>query len=170
MRSIGVDVDGSLADIHGAFVQSYNERYNESISIEDIDYWMWPYEVVGKQEFLQMTEEIWASGEIQPLCRPEQFSRLTEEYDVHVVTARHRGAEYIEDWMKENGLTGYSSFRSDVSNKPSIGLDEYYDDNPNMASTIDSDQQLHLVKQPWNRGVEESLNVNYVSSLEDLVS
>lgn len=169
MKSIGVDVDGSLADIHGSFVQDYNRKYEDNISVEDIDHWMWPYEVVGKKEFLEMTETIWSDREIDPLCSPEEFARLTEQYRVHIVTARYHGAEHIEEWLKNNGFTGYSSFRFDVSDKSSLGLDEYFDDNPNMADSIDSDQQLHLFNQPWNRNVGKLENVNHVRSLDDVV-
>lgn len=173
MRTLALDVDAVLAETHGAFLELHNKRYETEYSLDDITYWDWPIDEFGYEKFHNMTDSLWQEKwqDINP-CESnpsEKVLRLSQSFEVHIVTARSGCDDSIRDWMTHHGIEEFDSFNTGVKNKAEKGYDYYIDDNPNMIEKIDDEQTLFLKSRSWNTPSQEQ-NVISVQSVVDALA
>jgi 5'(3')-deoxyribonucleotidase len=170
MRTLALDVDAVLAETHKSFLELYNDRYGTDYSLDDITYWDWPIDEFGYEKFHNMTDNLWQKRwrDIS-VCEPNisrKVSKLSESFEVHIVTARSGCDDSIRTWLDFHDIVEFKSFNTGVKNKADKNYDCYIDDNPNMIGQIGDGQILFLKSRNWN-SISQKQNVEEVQSIVD---
>lgn len=170
MRTLALDVDAVLAETHGAFLKLHNSEYGTEYSLDDITYWDWPIDEFGYDKFHNMTDNLWQEKwQNIDTCESnvsKKVSKLSQRFEVHIVTARSGCDDAIRTWLDLHNIGEFDSFNTGVKNKADKDYDYYIDDNPNMIEQIDDEQTLFLRSRDWNTPSEKQ-NVIYVQSVID---
>jgi 5'(3')-deoxyribonucleotidase len=173
MRTLALDVDAVLAETHGAFLKLHNLEYNTEYSLDDITYWDWPIDVFGYDEFHNMTDNLWQEKwQNIDTCESnlsEKVSKLSQHFEVHIVTARSGCDSSIRDWMTHHNIEGLESFNTGVEYKAQKDYNYYIDDNPNMIDEIGDEQTLFLKSRSWNTSSQKQ-NVVLIQSVVDALN
>lgn len=92
IKSIGIDLDGVLNNMHEEWINRYNKDYDDNLTIDDIKGW-------GIQEYVKpecgdkMLDYVFQEGFFNSL-KPQKHSvevtrELMKHYEVYIVTATH---------------------------------------------------------------------------------
>ncbi|MEM0138944.1 MAG: hypothetical protein QW100_04420 [Thermoplasmatales archaeon] len=161
-KTVGVDIDGTLADFHNVFLEFYNKKHGSNYTLDDIcgyrpETWNIP---ISTQEFLDVHNEIWNDywKEIKPTVSQEEFKSLVNLYDVEIITQRPiEQSEYVMKWLKKNFNDIHIKVKCvpTVDKKLAYGYSIIFDDANPLAEEILKDEQgdstiLYLITQPWN--------------------
>lgn len=174
---IALDVESVLADTHPYFISAYNEKFDTSYSVCDIDNWDWVREEVDWEDFDGITQNGWESRADEINVREEnlggtvcELQSLTESTTIDIVTGRTGVESEMKKWLKSKGITEYENFISTSKTKSKLGYHVYIDDNPRLVDKI-SDDQLHvLIRGNHNRTVEEKKNIVITYTVKDAVN
>ncbi len=139
---LAVDLDGTLADIHGPAIQRSPEldayRPNEFGQSE------W-------DEYRHRSQNVWHnhSDEISPVepCVPKVMQELADSHRITILTHRRNVDEQIRTWLDREGVP-YDDLHPTARPKAEFDADAYIDDNPvEHAETV-----VILRSRPWNQG------------------
>ena len=157
-----LDIDGTLALFHEAFIAEYNAIHKTRYTVGDFSsYSRWnipiPY-----HDFVKMHDEMWTERwkDIKPSIHQSTLGRLTAIYDVDILTHRPKRHEpYLRKWL--------DLYFPDVQLQPKIHItdtteekvfhdhDILFDDASSLADALikrgKAKPLLFLVERPWNR-------------------
>jgi len=171
---IAVDLDGVLADSMKTWLKIWYEETGQLINFEEIDDWFfWSKLNIDEETFARIFNKAWKRWiEIPPTEDRigEKVYRLKTLGEVDILTARPKNTEkYALKWLNYNKIPfdKYVWARNSEA-KTKLGYDVYIDDSPYMVEILtNSGKILLLYSQPWNRRVQESLNVKIVKNLDE---
>lgn len=165
MTTIAVDMDSTMAGIL-LTVFDRLEPPGHNLSYENVRNWGWSVERYGLEPFLAA---VWASWTETPRAVPpmedglyDSLKAIRNHVDtLDVVTAQRENDEVTRGkitWLEYHGLSDFVDSVVPVgmdTTKAHLGYDYLVDDKPSLvANCVDSDTQLFLRDQPYNRGVD----------------
>jgi len=173
---IAVDLDGVLAEAMIAWCQLYNERYNRSLSIEDIRAWdVWKIVKIPRDEFFRILDDAWLAWERMPPTEEgvgEQVGLLREFGAVDIVTGRSaRTVVSAKEWLKAHSIPYDRFIRTDSTEaKIRLDYDVFVDDSPRLMQLIASKSIALgiLYARPWNRAAHMSSVIRKVTSWTEI--
>lgn len=140
---IALDLDGVLADLHGAMAKQ--TRYG----VED-------FQVFGEwddyEHFWSEAKRVWQKHwhEIEPVepHLSQMVAQLADDHHVDIVTNTAGEDRYAKAWLQEQGIE-YEDFVRPPENayKDALNYDVFIDDNPYLAGDVPIQ---YLVDQQWN--------------------
>jgi 5'(3')-deoxyribonucleotidase len=156
---IAVDLDGVLAEVMIPWCELYNDRYGQSLSVEDIRAWdVWKIVKIQRDEFFRILDDAWMRWERIPATEEgvgEQVQLVREFGTVDVVTGRSaRTVASAKEWLKAHFIP-YDRFVRTESTLAKIRLsyDVFIDDSPTLMQLVASKSIALgiLYTRPWNR-------------------
>jgi 5'(3')-deoxyribonucleotidase len=171
---IAVDLDGVLANSMKAWLKIWYEEKGQLIKFEELDDWFfWKKLNINEEDFARILNKAWKRWiEIPPTEDRigEKVCRLKTLGEVDILTARPKNTEkYALKWLNYYGVrfNRYVWARNSEA-KAKLGYDVYIDDSPYMVEVLkDTGKILLLYSQPWNRSVQENVNVIIVKNLDE---
>jgi len=170
---LGVDVDGTIADIHKPLIEKISDKYRIQLSKDDITDWNWGPLIrslgLTGSDCVDMTDEIWATQwSMVPLTDEHvvaAFSELKAKYTVDIVTSRMVESA-VKKWLAQHEIR-YDNFVLS-KDKHELGYDFYVEDDPYLSAILPRGKVLFLYERPYNRNVPQGHNVIRFSSFADL--
>ncbi len=171
---IALDLDGTLADIIGLWLEEYNIKNNIKVSYEYITKWdFWLNLGYTPTRFFKELSECWKSWhKVKPIESNISLvvNNLHRFGNVDIVTARDpESSEYAREWLKYHNIK-YDNFIlvARGSDKAYLEYDIFIDDSPINARKIASlNKRILLYDQPWNRDISNSSNIIRIKRLLD---
>lgn len=145
---IAVDLDGVIAETHGAVVEEINQEEDSDHRLEDIrDYHMetTPFTF---QKFKKVARKLWRNHEISLTSDkvPQHLERIGEKHHLDIVTARHDVEKKIlEEWAEKQNLPHNSLIVDDK--KTQRDYDLLIDDCPRY---VGRGMNLLFYHRPYN--------------------
>ena len=175
---IAVDLDGVLAEAMIAWCELYNERYNRSLSIEDIRAWdVWKIVKIPRDEFFRILDDAWLNWERMPPTEEgvgEQVGLLREFGAADIVTGRSaRTITAAKEWLKAHSVPYDRFVRTDSTEaKIRLDYDVFVDDSPRLMELIASKSIALgiLYTRPWNRDASMPSVIRRVTSWTEIPS
>lgn len=175
---IAVDLDGVLAEAMIAWCELYNERYNRSLSIEDIRAWdVWKTVKIPRDEFFRILDDAWLNWERMPPTEEgvgEQVGLLREFGAADIVTGRSaRTITAAKEWLKAHSVPYDRFVRTDSTEaKIRLDYDVFVDDSPRLMELIASKSIALgiLYTRPWNRDASMPSVIRRVTSWTEIPS
>ena len=172
-KSILVDVDGTIADIHTIFSSKISSDFNTAFSVEDITDWNFGGKTrtlgIDVKTCIDIMHNLWRSDwESVPLMDSfvvDAMSSLKTEYKVDIVTA-NESWESIKKWLLKNNVP-HNNFLFHV-NKHELDYDIFIEDNAQLHEKLRPSQILLLKDRPWNRSLKEKKNVIRFGSFDEV--
>ncbi len=173
-KSMLIDIDGTLADIHKLFAEKLSKEFNTSFSVEDITGWGF----TGKAEILwldtkycvDLIHQLWTDNwKSVPLVDPLSIhilENLKSEYKIDIVTAT-AVPEVLKSWGFNKKIPHDNFIVHE--NKHELDYDIYIEDNPNLYDKLKPSQLLLLHDRPWNRHVGNKTNVIRFNKFDEIV-
>lgn len=157
MVKIGIDYDSTLFNTIDVWIDLYNKKYNDKLTINDFKFWdihkSLPKEKSNKFYSILDNNELWEN--IKPLNNAvEVVKDLNEEYEVYIITATHHNHIKIksEILLKYFPFIEYKQIIS-CYYKQLINVDIMIDDN--LENLIGGKYRKILIDYPWNRDVDD---------------
>ena len=159
---IAVDLDGVLAEAMIGWCELYNQRYNKSLSWEDIRAWdVWKIVKIQRDEFFRILDDAWLRWERIPPTEEEvgkEVKLLREFATVDIVTGRSaRTVAFAKQWLSAHSIP-YDRFVRTESTVAKIRLDYdvFVDDSPRLMQLIASKAKALgvLYTRPWNHDAQ----------------
>ena len=157
MVKIGIDYDSTLFNTIDVWIDLYNKKYNDKLTINDFKFWdihkSLPKEKSNKFYSILDNNELWES--IKPLNNAvEVVKDLNEEYEVYIITATHHNHIKIksEILLKYFPFIEYKQIIS-CYYKQLINVDIMIDDN--LDNLIGGKYRKILIDYPWNRDIDD---------------
>ena len=157
MVKIGIDYDSTLFNTIDVWIDLYNKKYNDKLTINDFKFWdihkSLPKEKSNKFYSILDNNELWEN--IKPLNNAvEVVKDLNEEYEVYIITATHHNHIKIksEILLKYFPFIEYKQIIS-CYYKQIINVDIMIDDN--LENLIGGKYRKILIDYPWNRDVDD---------------
>jgi 5'(3')-deoxyribonucleotidase len=163
-KRVGLDVDGTLAMFHEAFVAEYNAANGTHFTTEAFQSygkgkWSIP---ITYPELLATYDKIWRQRweSIRPSVRQSTLKLLVEAHDVDILTYRPPGhEECLRNWLRfyfpRLGPKLNIKITKNAEEKVHTDYDILIDDAPPVAEELirvgAGSRKLILVEQPWNR-------------------
>jgi 5'(3')-deoxyribonucleotidase len=180
--TIGVDLDGVLADQIDGVLPRLKERYGIELTYEDVIHWRLP---VGPSDIATEIVEALAERdyvESMPVHvgAVAMLDDLGAHFNVVVLTAREgKTLDWSRAWLSNNGLKFDQIVGSTEAKKSRHGVAALVDDyHGNVDEFLRNTRGAAvLVDQPWNRDERTSLEpyvaagrLRVVTSLDDVTS
>jgi uncharacterized HAD superfamily protein len=170
---VGVDVDGTLANIHKPLIAKISDMYRIELSTNDITDWNWGPLIrrlgLTGSDCVDMTDEIWASQwSIIPLTDVDivtALSSIKEKCTVDIVTSRVVESA-VKKWLAQHKIP-YDNFVLS-KDKHELDYDFYVEDDPYLAEILPPGRIVFLYNRPYNRNVPQGENVVRFSSFGQL--
>ena len=157
MVKIGIDYDSTLFNTIDVWIDLYNKKYNDKLTINDFKFWdihkSLPKEKSNKFYSILDNNELWEN--IKPLNNAvEVVKDLNEEYEVYIITATHHNHIKIksEILLKYFPFIEYKQIIS-CYYKQLINVDIMIDDN--LDNLIGGKYRKILIDYPWNRDIDD---------------
>ena len=178
--NIGLDLDGTLADLIGAACERYNEkigRYIEKfIHSREITTWDAFQNKTGFSHLVQRqwfndTWQDWEKIHATNLVLSGITSYLREHANVFILSHRNPVShEYVVKWLQKNKVT-YDGLClvEDHIDKLTFPIDILIDDHPQLAAKA-SDKQILLVDRPWNNSIIDAEFAPNVTRIHNLMN
>ncbi len=171
-KKAGLDIDGTLALFHEAFLKEYNSKYHTNYVLEDFEsYHKWRIPV-SFEEFMDFHNMIWKEKwrEVKPAVSQSTLQSLAKAYEVEILTHRPDDHKpHLEQWLKFYFPKVKLEVRitSNTEVKALARYDILFEDAPPVAEEMirrgDTKTLLILVNRPWNRTATlEGLTPNIV--------
>lgn len=157
---IALDLDGVLADLHGAMIQ--RTPYTQS----DFEQWDKP----NYNTFVHEASRIWSNhwDEISSVEHNVDMktAQLARDHHVDIVTNTVGPNDSVEKWLDKHGVQFESIVRpyNHGGDKADLDYDAYIDDKPGMAGNV---AVLYLRDQLWNQHVRGDGDYLYYSYEDD---
>jgi 5'(3')-deoxyribonucleotidase len=161
-KKVGVDIDGTLALFHDAFILEYNAIHGTHYTLEDFSsYGKWDIPI-PYPEFMRMHDEMWTERwrDIKPSITQSTLARLVAVHEVDILTHRPKRHEpYVRKWLDLYFPDVLPQLRIRITDtteeKAFHNHDVLIDDASSLADALikrgESKPLLVLVEQPWNR-------------------
>lgn len=167
-----LDVESTLANTNGAFLERYNYAHGTDYMLSDIDSWEWVETEVNFADFMSIVESAWEDYETMDTTESglgDTVSNLTQEYEVHIVTARQGVESYMQRWLDSQNVCSHSQFMSVNPNRCKSELDFriYVDDNPRLAENLADGEVQYMPKHPWNESHWDHPRVEAVETVRE---
>ena len=174
---IALDIDGTLADTMAAWIRHYNERFGESISVEQAKVWsFWKELGISREEYVSIFSEAWSKWkEVSPIESNvgAKVNRLRLLGEVDIVTGRTSDTiDYVKNWLDYHKIS-YRKFVpvNSMREKVKLGYDVFIDDSPDVADEASKNGlPAMLFDRLWNKHVTENAFIKRVKELEDAIS
>ena len=161
-----------------AWCELYNERYNRSLSIEDIRAWdVWKTVKIPRDEFFRILDDAWLNWERMPPTEEgvgEQVGLLREFGAADIVTGRSaRTITAAKEWLKAHSVPYDRFVRTDSTEaKIRLDYDVFVDDSPRLMELIASKSIALgiLYTRPWNRDASMPSVIRRVTSWTEIPS
>ena len=157
MVKIGIDYDSTLFNTIDVWIDLYNKKYDDKLTINDFKFWdihkSLPKEKSNKFYSILDNNELWEN--IKPLNNAvEVVKDLNEEYEVYIITATHHNHIKIksEILLKYFPFIEYKQIIS-CYYKQLINVDIMIDDN--LENLIGGKYRKILIDYPWNRDIDD---------------
>lgn len=174
---IAVDLDGVIWDIMISFVNIYNEEYDKSLHVYDVNKWAFFTDEEFNNVYPKTLEKIDEYPAIDDnICH--YLFLLNGKHDVKILTHEANPVRVLKKKLESFGIReGFEYLeliKQDFKEHPKktdIKFDVYIDDCPLMIDDIKNypDRILLLFEQPWNRDCEETSNVIRVKGWKDVM-
>lgn len=169
---IALDLDGTLADIIGLWLNEYNKKNRERLNYHDITKWdFWMRLGYTPSRFFTELSNCWKRWKyIKPLEEKVNYAveQLHKFGKVDIVTARDpKSSIYAKEWLKHYNIK-YDEFVlvARGSDKAYLDYDIFIDDSPINAKTIAAlNKTVLLYNQPWNRDIKENNSIIRIKRL-----
>ena len=162
--TIGVDVDGVLADQITGVLPLVKERHDVTLAYADITHWRLPFKDsdIEKEILLAQQDRDYVVGMKvhEGAGRVLKFIRKTHR--IAIITARRgeAGTPWTTEWLRKNGLPYDEVLASGEAKKSEHRADVLVDDFlGNIVEFLTNTKGVAvLVDQPWNRERDEVAN------------
>jgi len=149
---LGIDLDMTLNNELEIILRFYNEKYNDSLTLDDIHCWdISKYVKCGKEIFNLLNNETLIE-KFQPLPHSIEITRkLVEKHELYIVTAtKSQSARTKVNWLKQH----YPHIKEDniifCKNKSLLsGLDLLIDDG--LHNILNFPKGAIIMDYAWNR-------------------
>lgn len=153
--NIAIDIEGTVADVHEAFLQWFNTKYDTNFTIKDIDNWNIAKTKLGitTSEFIESLRKLWKQQCTMTLTDsniPKIIDRLIDSgHRIYFVTAHYEVAPQIIDWINKNRLkhSGFMAVKN-TEVKKILSFDLFIDDCPLLVESLG--HRLFLYNRPYN--------------------
>ncbi|MEM0149582.1 MAG: hypothetical protein QXW10_01660 [Candidatus Micrarchaeaceae archaeon] len=157
MRTLCVDIDGTVADTVSNWLRIANFEYGIGKSKTDIsEYDMSRATGMPADAILSIFRRVWDDyPSIMPVDKYASavLGKLHRVYKIEIVTATVGQDEAVKAWLKLNNVL-YDEFihvNSEAS-KVNVAGDVYIDDNPITAKALaEKEKYVIMIKQNWNK-------------------
>ncbi len=154
-QSLGIDIDGVLADLIPVWLGLYNRDYDDSLTAWDIHHWD-VHEYV-KPECGKKIYEYLEFPYIYDMVVPTENCRdslkvLRNYFSITFITHSTKGCSGRKlQWLKENKLCDNGDDYIEAENKTTFGLKLLVDDYIKNIAEFNSEHSRGLLfTQPWN--------------------
>lgn len=185
-KMIMLDVDGTIADVHGLWLERVNRDYRQQLlesgnypyTFEDISDWSFGPKAeaigLGVKDCTGLIFSVWEHdwSDMRPVDPDvaKTTNLLVREYGaVDIVTANEMQDEILQ-WLSLYNISCRHFHRGGSAVKLQYRI--LVEDDPTLADRISDEQTLLLRDRPWNRDVAEAGNVirfKYFSELPELI-
>ncbi len=174
IMKIALDLDGTLADIVGLWLEEYNIKNNIKLRYEHITKWdFWINLGYTPTRFFKELSECWKRWyKVKPIENNISLAvdNLRRFGKIDIVTARDKeSSKYAKEWLKYHNIKHDNFILVEKgTDKAYLDYDIFIDDSPINAQTIASLNKLTLLyDQPWNKGISNNKNIIRIKSLFD---
>lgn len=177
-KTVGLDMDGTLAASHEAILEEYNAEHGTGYTTEDFNTyskWRIPMQF---PEFASRHYDIWMNRwrKVRPSISPASMGKLVEAHEVDIVTYQSRPgyAEAMRLWCREffPQVNVKIKITSSADEKAHMGYNVLLDDAPPLAEELIRRKGLKtvliMVDQPWNRGENYSEHADRITRVKTL--
>lgn len=157
-KSIGIDIDGTLADSMDYFLKllgSYHGIKAERKHVINFDLNK-VFDGIDGKIVAKLYRELWSKHNEVKLENPKIpgiINRLRKRFKVHIVTATAGENRHIREWLARNDI-GYDKifhFEHSCWKAAVPELDIFIDDHAFVAQEVADTNRLVIVpRQPWN--------------------
>ncbi|MHB1829906.1 MAG: 5' nucleotidase, NT5C type [Candidatus Micrarchaeaceae archaeon] len=183
---VAIDIDGTLAAVHGMMITAYNKIKGTNFTVEDIK--DWGFKSIGSTyaEMMLIYVDIWRNRwrDIPFTVDINQISALTNYYLVHLLTSRSASeggltggtTDALNEWREIHGI-GEDKIHLVIcpptkDKATSFDYDVYIDDSPGLARSIQHQARrarMLLVDSAYNRHIEDGKGVTRVTSAGEAI-
>ena len=158
-RSVGIDVDGVLADLNSAVCQLVNGRYGLQLTKADITHWDAVAQLAGMSgnQYTRLMDEVWRNWQSIQSEEPNIPSLLKQLHrrGMTVVIITKRSQASIGDvvaWLDHQRMDYDELVVIRDRHKLEYPIDILVDDSPKAAERAGAfaPRQMLLRSQPWN--------------------
>lgn len=185
-QKVAIDIDGTLALVHGLMIDSYNRKKGTNFSVENLT--EWGFKSIGSTyaEMMAIYVNVWKNQwkDIPFSANPNQIMKLAEYYTVHLLTSRsasNKGmtggtVDSLNAWRQMHGI-GEDRIHMEIcppkhDKSEKFDYDIYIDDSPKLAESIKvngAGARLLLVDTPYNRAGKEGKGVIRVADASEAI-
>ncbi|HUB92842.1 MAG TPA: hypothetical protein VL945_02675 [Candidatus Saccharimonadales bacterium] len=156
-KTLGIDVDGVLADTVSGFLRETEARFGIKKVKEDITkYSAWDLFGMSKKDFDEMFRLVWENPEelgIEDRDIPAILDNLHGKFRIYITTAAAGSRERIEWWLNENRIPydRLLHFTANAEKHKAPDVDIYIDDYYGVVeNAIACGKTGIMLRQPWN--------------------
>lgn len=173
-KSIALDLDGVVWNLHQLLLKFYNEQYKTNYTYEDITKW----DFFPTDRFYKIYNKLYnymvLFQKIDPNLK-KYMQLLYKFFNITILTQGNYTIELIADKLETWGIRMGECYDSiliiDVEeSKVDYSFDYFIDDNPNLVEEIMKypDKELLLFDQPWNKKTFPQFNSWRVKSWKEI--
>jgi uncharacterized HAD superfamily protein len=179
---LGIDFDGTVADITDAKIRFAREHFNEDITPRET-YREHGIGRLGEERFIRMVHEAHATAwtlSMQPMAGAlESLHTLAADHDLFIVTARNDDEiDWARQWLERHDLpiqdVLHTSREPKTAACESLGVHLMLDDSPYVLRGLaGTDLHLALIDAEYNRDDELPARTHRVegwTAFEELVA
>ena len=179
--NIGIDLDGTLADLMGAACERYNllvaSSKNKTIRPESIASWSAFMTLTGlshsaQSKWLNDTWEEWEYISAFEIVENGILNKIHDSANVFIISHRARTSHTaVTQWLNKF-LIPYDGLVliEDHIDKLTFPIDILIDDHPRLANRK-TDKKILLVTRPWNKLIENlTSNVFRMNTDNDIIT
>ena len=180
--NLAVDLDSTLADIHGFILPFVSAELGEIIRLGQITDWNWLGDFVGIERAGEIYTRFWEYVKSPDDIKPTE-PHLSETVglirqrvkSVDIVTAHPESCRpNITVWLHYYGIPFDKLVLSGSTSKGELAYDAYVDDNPLLPLEVPSGRTVFLYDQLWNRMIRPTdypfIRVIRVYSIMDVLA
>ncbi len=173
--NIGIDVDGTLADMMPGTLQVLENETGINVRLEDYTSWTYLQDTYNfdSAEVLGFMDEAWLQGLVtllEPGIQVPLHAIHKRDSTITIITQRTRPSHWImTKWLLDNGIPYDALVFSTGLNKMDYPIDVLIDDSPFQADVMDRypDKVLYSLAQTWNVPKIPAKNVVYIKSVTE---
>jgi 5'(3')-deoxyribonucleotidase len=158
MKTIGIDIDGVLADTTSRWLQEAESQYGIKASRKDITRFKIceTFTSLTDGQVLDLFRDVWEEPgrvELEDPAIPSILDTLHERFNISITTATVGAHRMVESWLKLNRINYDRIFYlTEHLDKHAIeGVDIYVDDYSDIVEDVIRNGKTGiLLRQPWN--------------------
>lgn len=160
-RTIGIDVDGVLADSVSRWVQEADRRFGVRAAKKDVvQYDLHKlFTSISHEEVVELFRLVWSDYEkirLEDPAIPSILSRLHNQFRIYIATATSASRRELTKWLEQNGIVYDNLIQlPHHTDKPKLdSVDIYIDDQAEVIEDVARSGRIGiLLRQPWNAGL-----------------